>query len=158
MKFFHLITFLFILIFVACKDAPERPEPILDQSAQPATTTTNPVPPATTTTAGSVPHYICPDACVGGGGPSAGNCPICGKTMVHNQAFHSQNQTQNTVPPTGNVNNATPTTPPTQAEPAQNANGVWHYTCANGCPGGAGSAVACATCGTILVHNTQYHQ
>ena len=42
-------------------------------------------------------------------------------------------------------------------EPAQNASGVWHYTCSTGCSGGAGSAVPCATCGQTLVHNTQYH-
>ena len=50
---------------------------------------------------------------------------------------------------------ATPT-PPT-AEPAQNTAGVWHYTCSNGCAGGAGSAIACASCGSTLSHNSAYH-
>jgi len=49
----------------------------------------------------------------------------------------------------------TPATPPT--EPAQNATGVWHYTWSKGCAGGAGSAIACAKCGTTLTHNTAYH-
>ena len=43
------------------------------------------------------------------------------------------------------------------AEPAQNASGVWHYTCRIGCPGGAGIASKCTNCGNILVHNTAYH-
>lgn len=52
-----------------------------------------------------------------------------------------------------------PTTTPkaATAEPAQNAAGVWHYTCRIGCPGGAGSATKCTNCGNILVHNTTYH-
>ncbi len=58
-----------------------------------------------------------------------------------------------TTPPAGDA--ATPA-PPT-AEPPQNSSGVWHYTCPNGCEGGAGSAVACAKCGTTLAHNTAYH-
>ncbi|MEZ4953147.1 MAG: hypothetical protein R2825_06185 [Saprospiraceae bacterium] len=51
------------------------------------------------------------------------------------------------------------TTPaaPTTPEPAQNAEGVWHYTCPSGCEGGAGSATACAKCGATLAHNAAYH-
>lgn len=48
-------------------------------------------------------------------------------------------------------------TPPKPKEPAQNADGVWHYTCAKGCAGGAGSAVPCAVCGEKLKHNQAYH-
>ncbi|WP_323788591.1 hypothetical protein [Psychroserpens sp.] len=51
----------------------------------------------------------------------------------------------------------TTTPPPTTTEPAQNAFGVWHYTCRIGCPGGAGTAAKCETCGNILAHNTDYH-
>ncbi len=43
------------------------------------------------------------------------------------------------------------------AEPAQNAAGLWHYTCPKGCTGGAGSAVACTQCGTTLTHSQAYH-
>lgn len=46
---------------------------------------------------------------------------------------------------------------PNVAEASQNAVGVWHYTCLKGCPGGAGSAINCATCGSTLVHNVTYH-
>lgn len=50
------------------------------------------------------------------------------------------------------------TTPqPAFAEPAQNASGVWHYICSNGCAGGSGVAGNCATCGAVLMHNGLYH-
>ena len=42
-------------------------------------------------------------------------------------------------------------------EPAQNAAGVWHYTCNAGCAGGAGAAGTCSTCGGALAHNSSYH-
>lgn len=45
----------------------------------------------------------------------------------------------------------------TPVEPAQNASGVWHYTCRLGCPGGAGKAANCSNCGNVLAHNTTYH-
>lgn len=47
--------------------------------------------------------------------------------------------------------------PPTTKEPAQNAAGVWHYTCPKGCAGGGGAPTACAKCGTTLTHNQAYH-
>lgn len=34
---------------------------------------------------------------------------------------------------------------------------VFHYTCPKGCPGGAGAAGNCSTCGTSLVHNAAFH-
>jgi hypothetical protein len=43
------------------------------------------------------------------------------------------------------------------AEAAQNAVGVWHYTCSQGCVGGAGMAGNCNTCGGLLAHNAGYH-
>ncbi|XMO86315.1 hypothetical protein AAFN75_16130 [Algibacter sp. AS12] len=46
---------------------------------------------------------------------------------------------------------------PVSLEPAQNAQGVWHYACSKGCAGGAGSAVNCTNCGTLLAHNSAYH-
>lgn len=50
-----------------------------------------------------------------------------------------------------------PPTDPTKAEPPQNAEGVWHYTCPKGCSGGGGSAAPCSQCGTTLAHNQAYH-
>ena len=58
--------------------------------------------------------------------------------------------------PPASATSATPATP--TAEPAQNAAGVWHYTCSNGCEGGAGSAQPCSGCGSTLAHNSEYHQ
>ena len=162
MKLINGIAFLMILFVIACNNAPDRPEPILDPATTPTTTTTtsSTVPPARTAdTNPNVPHYICPNNCVGGGGASAGPCPVCGTTMTHNAAYHNQPAAnQPNIVTTPETNTATPVTPPPGGEPAQNANGVWHYTCTAGCPGGAGSAVACATCGATLVHNTLYHQ
>lgn len=102
-------------------------------------------------------HYTCPNGCEGGSG-SAVACSNCGTMLVHNKAYHSngvQDAQINMQDPQINMGQQTP--PPTP-EPAQNASGVWHYTCPNGCDGGAGSASACANCGTQLVHNKSYHQ
>lgn len=46
---------------------------------------------------------------------------------------------------------------PAGVDPPQNAMGVWHYTCSQGCAGGAGTATNCTTCGGLLAHNTGYH-
>ena len=40
--------------------------------------------------------------------------------------------------------------PTPTAEPAQNAAGVWHYTCPAGCAGGSGASGTCAKCGQKL--------
>jgi hypothetical protein len=100
-------------------------------------------------------HYTCPKGCAGGAG-AAQACAKCGTTLVHNTAYH-ENATPsvaaNPVPGAANQ----PVAPP-KPEPAQNAKGVWHYTCAAGCAGGAGAATACAKCGKTLVHNATYHQ
>ncbi len=47
--------------------------------------------------------------------------------------------------------------PTPTAEPAQNAAGVWHYTCSKGCAGGAGAAGNCPKCSAPLGHNQLYH-
>ena len=112
---------------------------------------TTPNPAAATAAAPSgVAHYICPNNCAGSGGDATGTCPTCGTTYIHNQAYHDQASPQisTQVPPT-------PT--PQTTEPAQNAAGVWHYTCSKGCAGGAGTAIACASCGQMLAHNAAYH-
>lgn len=127
---------------------------------------TSTFPTTAATAGGTVHHYICPKNCEGSGGSAAGTCPVCGSEYIHNQAFHSQTQQQTVTPnPDGTgtltVPGSTPAitqTPTPSPEPAQNAAGVWHYTCAKGCAGGAGSAGTCATCGGALTHNTAYHQ
>lgn len=172
----------FIGVSTSCSDKPVRPAPVATQSqidganaraasdatATPATT------PEPAQNAAGVWHYTCSNGCSGGAG-SAVACATCGSTLVHNQAYHSNTGT--TTPPptttpsigaTSSANNVLtapaapgaalppPITPPVN-EPPQNAAGVWHYTCSNGCAGGAGSAVACATCGSTLAHNQAYH-
>lgn len=164
MKYFQFLTLVIFTVLMACNNSPDRPEPMLDPAYEPTTTPTNSNPVSagsvTPSTGGTVYHYICPNNC--GGGDSAGTCPVCGATYTHNQAFHNQTNaatTTTTTPDLGANNAANVTTSSTQTpEPAQNAAGVWHYTCSNGCAGGAGSAIACATCGATLAHNSLYHQ
>ena len=117
-------------------------------------------------------HYKCPKNCEGGTGSAKGPCPVCGTEMAHNQAFHAQaGATPGSTPETpikvdpinstgANTISATPSTtnPTITPEPAQNAKGVWHFTCAKGCAGGAGAQGTCATCGGPLSHNQAYHQ
>lgn len=126
----------------------------LDPSAAPATAAT----PEPAQNAAGVWHYTCSKGCAGGGA-AAGPCAKCGTTLVHNQAYHGSAAPTGAANPTGAPDKATITMPNAQKpEPPQNAAGVWHYTCADGCAGGAGSASPCAKCGKALVHNTAYHK
>ena len=148
-KIIYLIIAVVAFLLSSCGDKPQRPAPALNpnQVVQDPVQTT---PANSGTVAATVHHYICPNNCAGSGGPDGGaSCPVCGSQYIHNQAFHNQTQQPGIQ---------TTTTQPTTAEPAQNAAGVWHYTCPNGHAGGAGSATACAECGATLVHNTLYHQ
>jgi len=174
-----LISTMVLLSVIACSDKPARPSSVLTQSQIDAANaraavdanSTAITPPASQTpeppqNAAGVWHYTCSNGCAGGAG-SATACATCGSTLVHNQGYHAASATPTTPTtigaPAAGATAATglPTTitPPVQtaAEPPQNAAGVWHYTCTNGCAGGAGSAVACATCGSTLVHNQGYH-
>lgn len=53
------------------------------------------------------------------------------------------------------TNTTTPNT--TSSNSSNNTGKVWHYTCKNGCDGGAESAVNCGNCGNLLAHNQAYH-
>lgn len=111
-------------------------------------------PPATTEPAQNekgVWHYTCAKGCAGGAG-TATACAKCGTTLAHNQAYHGP---ATTAPGTPGQTVQVPS--PGQPEPAQNAAGVWHYTCPDGCAGGAGSSIACAKCSKQLAHNAAYH-
>lgn len=105
--------------------------------------------------AAGVWHYTCAKGCSGGAG-TAVNCATCGSLLQHNQAYH--NNTTNTPMATTNPAPTTPMATTAPAEPAQNAAGVWHYTCSKGCAGGSGTAEPCKSCGTLLAHNQAYHQ
>ena len=122
----------------ARESLPQKaPQDMLQRASQPLAT-------------GTVYHYTCPNGCEGGGGDTQGSCPVCNAALVHNQAYHTQQLDQQTNNQLNNNQN-------TSTASGQNSAGVYHYTCANGCPGGAGTATACATCGATLVHNQAYH-
>lgn len=99
-------------------------------------------------------HYTCRLGCPDGAG-TATKCKTCGNTLAHNTVYHT-----NTNDSSSNMFNQPPTSPSTtkpNIEPAQNAAGVWHYTCLKGCVGGSGSAGACTSCNGSLAHNAAYH-
>jgi hypothetical protein len=107
------------------------------------------VPPAPAVSGGSVFHYTCPNGCAGGAAAQA-DCTVCGTPLAHNQAFHN-------TPASTETALTPPTVPTTPAASAVNASGVYHYTCSNGCAGGAAAQANCAVCGNPLAHNQAYH-
>lgn len=160
-SFSFLVVGIFCL-FIACqntgdksvRDAARESLPVQPESPVVTPNTTTSVPTTSSLGTGGVQHYICANNCEGSGGAAAGSCPVCSNPYTHNQAWHSQASNQTSTPTPGTT--ITPPAPRTP-EPAQNAAGVWHYTCAAGCAGGAGSATACSGCGATLAHNTAYH-
>ncbi|NNE30334.1 MAG: hypothetical protein HKN16_11905 [Saprospiraceae bacterium] len=176
MKFLKILFPALLFFVIGCSNDSANvdgttPTTSTTTTTTPATNNTTTTPPATAEpaqNAAGVWHYTCPAGCAGGGG-SATACPSCGATLAHNTAYHSSGTaTQNSGSPFANQPNANsgsgspfanqPGVPPvTTAEPAQNAAGVWHYTCPSGCAGGGGSATACSGCGATLAHNTAYH-
>ena len=151
MKLFLLLLVLGTWTFMSCDSKVNRPAPVLseDKVVQQNAKVDQALIPEGVAVASAVQHYICPNACAGSGGDTAGTCPICGSSYEHNQAFHDTPAA--TSAPVATTNAAT--TP----EPPQNDAGIWHYTCSNGCSGGGGSAIACAQCGNTLAHNSAYH-
>ncbi len=113
-------------------------------------------------------HYTCPNGHDGAG--AAGACATCGATLAHNQAYHNTG-TPATPSITTTPGASTPISPiiqsgqqtqprinvPNSPGTATNSKGVYHYICPKGHAGGAASAIACASCGTTLVHNQAYH-
>ncbi len=84
----------------------------------------------------------------------------CGGPDTANNAANSTGDVAVTPLTTPSTTPATTTdvnAPNAKGEPAQNSVGVWHYTCSNGCEGGAGTAMPCPKCGTTLAHNSAYH-
>jgi len=155
-------SFLFLLaalcLTIGCYESKSAPKyPIegavdLNQPAPAASAGVNP----------NVKHYTCSNNCAGSGGDAAGNCPVCGNAYVHNDAYHNNTAAPTPNPAAGAANTQTSTSTvnfsdPASTEPAQNAAGVWHYTCGKGCAGGAGAAGNCGTCGGPLAHNSAYH-
>lgn len=163
-----LVQFSFFIVLTACNDKK------MDPASESATITLDsngiqdPALAASSAVSGSEFHFKCPKNCEGGGSTNKGNCPICGTELEHNQAFHSQSAGTEGVSPENSIKvdpiNATgaETNPVTTVQPpapsaAQNAKGIWHFTCPKGCEGGAGAAGKCPKCGGDLAHNQAYH-
>ncbi|MCB0549638.1 MAG: hypothetical protein KDD19_18840 [Phaeodactylibacter sp.] len=152
MKFSTSIVLILILgLVLACSNNEKKPATV----QQPADNTAPSLTPppninSGTAAAGGVMHYTCPNNCAGSGGDAAGNCPVCGTAYVHNAAYHNQ--------PAGDAGNNPMIQVPQQESPAQNAAGIYHYTCPSGCAGGSGTAGTCPQCGGTLAHNQAYHQ
>src|SRR5699024_220751 len=145
-----------LMILGSCRDGgsdvSER------QNAPTQTTTTNPAPPANnpginnimagTDNSSTQYHYICANNCEGSGSDSSGTCPVCGETLLHNDAYHSSGGSDNniTLPDAGASANVTPS-----------VGGEHHFMCSAGCGDGGPSQGNCPSCGAALVHNDAYH-
>lgn len=120
---------------------------------------------------GVVHHYICVDQCAGGHSEGPGNCPVCSKTLAHNQAWHdAQNQgAQQTQPnqfgprsdgaPDPQIQTPNPSEQPQQVNIPAGADGiVHHYVCVDGCVGGHSEGPGtCPGCNKTLAHNQAWH-
>ena len=155
----RVLIFFFIIGTIACDDKKNGGQETLQPQAQsqPSASSNN----ESTTAEGTwepagedgiVYHYICPDRCVGGVLDNEGNCPICGKPLQHNSAFHFNNNNPTETPAADLMMKPRNTA----MDPAKSPNGFWHFTCPNG-HDGAGEAGTCATCGEELLHNELYH-
>ncbi len=172
MKYLNILTICLlctvVTIFSCGSEDPVRQQArenlvVPETPSLPPGTTPAATPPAEPAqNAAGVWHYTCSNGCAGGGG-AAGPCGVCGNQLAHNQGYHANNNTPAATTPGMPAVTATPSNTPTPpvlpkaAEPAQNAAGVWHYTCTNGCAGGGGSAGTCGSCGGTLAHNQAYH-
>jgi len=79
----------------------------------------------------------------------------CGGPDTADNAANSTGDVAVTPTPTATTTDVN--APNAKGEAAQNSEGVWHYTCPNGCADGAGTAMPCPKCGTTLAHNSAYH-
>lgn len=139
MKALKILLFVVMVISISCKE--KKPAPIVDKNKATA----------------SLKHYVCANKCENSGGDAAGNCPVCKNPYLHNTAFHNQDFMKNGPIKVPNNMGAPATNTPAQPSPAQNALGIYHYTCAKGCYGGSGTASNCTNCGAQLAHNQAYH-
>lgn len=164
MKLSHVLFFALIstvISFTACKDnktdasteTPTTTSPVGADGQQPGTLSTG-------ATGSTEAHFKCPTAGCTGTGEAQGKCSVCGAELVHNQAFHNEAPGAPGSSPANpvqvNPNNSPAATTAPQA--AQNAKGVYHYTCPKGHEGGAAAAGNCAKCGEALTHNKAFHE
>lgn len=147
-----LVALTFLIGCSGDASATEAVSSVTDSEVAAAPAFRDPTPQKTVGSGAAVRHFVCPDRCADGHADAEGPCPTCGKGLLHNDAFHWKDGQR---PPEPQPLPAEMLPPP---EPDQNAAGVWHYTCAQGCAGGSGKAEACAGCGEVLAHNQTYHQ
>ncbi len=186
MKLYNFLFLFILFVFVSCgsDSADSSTTTTVNETAPPVTLDpSGAVPPPTAAptpepaqNAAGVWHFTCPKGCAGGTG-KIGPCPKCGEQLAHNQEYHAGAnqpgatatinagdktstqtiQPQITTAPGGAAGGAAGAITPPAAEPAQNAAGVWHFTCPKGCAGGAGKIGPCGKCGEQLAHNQGYH-
>jgi hypothetical protein len=140
---------------------PTTPSIVSDPTAMPsiaAPGVTTPTPKAEPPqNAKGVWHYTCSKGCAGGAG-TAEPCAKCGTLLAHNTKYHGDTPAAAPTAAAPNANQPAAPSPTPKPEPPQNAKGVWHYTCADGCAGGAGATSPCSKCNKPLAHNPAYHQ
>ncbi len=143
-KIFTILLFGAVIFFSSCKEKAKTPTP--------KAKTANPLNFEPPQNAAGVWHFTCSKRCAGGSG-AAGNCTTCGAPLIHNTLYHGN---ANSTPANAPFSTGPFATPPVNTS-GQNAAGIWHYTCDQGCVGGSGAAGNCATCGNALTHNQAYH-
>jgi len=136
---FNIFLILVLAITFSCKEEKPKTQPIKKKVLA------------------TVQHYICANECENSGSAVAGNCPTCNTPYTHNLAFHNDEFLKNGPLKVESFDLNSNPNAPKSTSPAQNALGIYHYTCTNGCYGGAGSAIKCTNCGTTLVHNQIFH-
>jgi len=115
MKTFKIILIFIFAITISCK---EKKTEIKQQEKK---------------VAAKVIHYICDNNCENSGSDVAGNCPTCKTPYTHNLAFHNDDFLKNGPLKVPEFDlNSNPNSSASKS-PAQNASGVYHYTCSNGC-------------------------
>lgn len=159
------------VILISCKTenkSSDQTTPDQTQTATDPSGLTNATP--SSSPDGMVHHYVCSDKCKGGHSEAAGNCPVCGKALVHNQEWHNQAQNQQPAQPAQTLPGLQPSASQT-ASPAQpqaapesvnipaGADGiVHHYICSAGCKGGhSENAGNCPRCSKPMAHNQAFH-
>lgn len=139
MKVLKLILFFVLAISISWKE--EKPKTSIEKSAD----------------SKNVKHYICANKCENSGSNVQGICLTCKNPYIHNQAFHNDEFLKNEPLTVPKYNRTSANNTPSQSSPAQNARGIYHYTCNNGHHRDSGTASNCIACGALLTHNQAYH-
>ena len=138
----------FAALFIGCKG--DQTATVAEAETGKTTTINTPIKVANNTTK---PNVNTPPPGVTAQTSAPGAAPLGSITNpIMRGAINSQPPRATPTPQPGVIQ------PQRTPEPAQNAKGVWHFTCTTGCKGGAGKAEPCGVCGKQLVHNQAYHE